>query len=62
MTSVNNLRNVTISNEEQLWLMAQVKEGKMTIDGAVSWTENRETQLRSMVEDDIIINKVSDVI
>ena len=41
-----------ISNEEQLWLMSQVKEQKMTIDEAVSWTESRELELR-MGEEEI---------
>jgi len=50
-------QRVTISNEEQLWLMSQVKGNQMTIDEAVSWTENRENELRSM-EDDVINNKV----
>ena len=53
----SSTRRATISNEEQLWLMSQVKQSIMTIDEAVSWTENRENELRSM-EDEVITHKV----
>ncbi|XP_076808733.1 uncharacterized protein LOC143451862 [Clavelina lepadiformis] len=48
-------RRPTISNEEQLWLMHQVKMNSMTIDEAVSWTEARESELRS-TDDDVTVN------
>lgn len=57
MSKLAESQRATISNEEQLWLMQQVKDKIMTIDEAVSWTESRENELRSM-EDDVIPIKV----
>ena len=57
MSKVAETQRPSISNEEQLWLMQQVKDKIMTIDEAVSWTESRENELRLM-DDDVIQTKV----
>lgn len=53
--------HLQMSNDEQLWLMKQVKGNAMTIDDAVSWKEARESELHnSVVRDDIAQNERSD--
>ncbi|XP_078482687.1 uncharacterized protein LOC100176399 isoform X1 [Ciona intestinalis] len=39
-------RRPTLTNDEQLWLMNQVKMSSMTVNEAVSWTEARTNELR----------------
>jgi len=45
-----------LSNEEQLWLMRQVKLNAMTIDEAVTWTKNRENELRNQQAEKVRMN------